>query len=79
MLRSVLRGLPLQPGDCDLWHAVALEGVKKQTCSDWDRRKRRREEEGADPVKPPAGLISSDAHAADVLYNYLPKEELEMS
>lgn len=46
-----------------LWQAVAaVLGVKKHACSDWDRRKRRKDEEGADTVGLGAGLISSEKH-----------------
>lgn len=49
----------------EFWLAVALVlGVKKQTCSDWDRRKRRTDEEGADTVGLGTGLISSGNHGA---------------
>lgn len=56
-------GAPFAPRHTEIGQAVALVlGVKKQACSDWDRRKRRTDKEGVDVVGLGAGLISSRKH-----------------
>ena len=45
---------------------MAPEGVEKQTCSHWDRRKRSKDDEGATTVKPEPALISSTEHEQKV-------------
>ena len=44
------------------WQVVTLDGVKKQSSSDWDFRKRSKDFEGADTSKLEPALISSKSH-----------------